>query len=113
MHVLFNSGLGTDMVLPSFVCVTKLKPIKLEQPIGLPLATIGSCSTVNFGVNAKVEIGPVLTDDSFNVVNIEKYDIIIGTPFMRCFGLKMDFGSDMIDIQGMSIPNRFWAEVSD
>lgn len=112
-HILFDSGSGTDMISPAFVRVAQLTPLKLEQPIGLQLATIGSRSKVNFGVNAEVHIGPVSTGHYFDVVNIEKYDIIIGTPFMRRFGMKLDFGSNTIDVQGTSIPNRHRTEITD
>ncbi|KAF8601848.1 hypothetical protein BDV93DRAFT_445091 [Ceratobasidium sp. AG-I] len=112
-HILFDSGSGTDMISPAFVHIARITPIKLEHPIGLQLATIGSRSKVNFGTNAKVEIGPVSTSHYFDVVNIEKYDIIIGTPFMRRFGLKLDFGSNTMDVQGVSIPNQYRAGVPD
>ncbi|KAF8596778.1 hypothetical protein BDV93DRAFT_454272 [Ceratobasidium sp. AG-I] len=90
-HILFDSGSGTDMISPAFVHVAQITPIKLEQPIGLQLATIGRGGKVNFGVNANVEIGPVITGHYFDVVDIEKYDIIIGMPFMRRFGMRLRF----------------------
>ena len=62
---------------------------------------------MSFNANTNVEIGPVNTSHYFDVVNVKKYDAIIGTPIMRQFGMKLDFGSNTIDIQGTLVPNRY------
>ncbi|QRV72049.1 Transposon Tf2-1 polyprotein [Ceratobasidium sp. AG-Ba] len=112
-YVLFDSGSCTDMISPTFVRVANITPMALDKPIGLQLALKGSRGKCNFGVNTEVEIGPVKGTHYFDVVNIEKYDIIIGTPFMRRFGAAVDFSLDVINIKGTHVPNGYRAEVPE
>src|SRR5690349_488113 len=81
--------------------------MELLEPIGLQLATVRSCSKINYGVNAPISIGLITGLHYFDVVNIDKYDVVIGTPYMRCHGLKLDFNSNIVDVQGTQILNRF------
>ena len=39
-----------------------------------------------------------------DVVNIDRYDMIVGTPFMRRHGLALDFEKDALTIRGVVIP---------
>ncbi|KAG9090447.1 hypothetical protein FS749_000528 [Ceratobasidium sp. UAMH 11750] len=112
-YVLFDSGSCIDMISPTFVRVANIMPIALEKPIGLQLTLKGSRGKCNFGVNTDLEIGPVKGTHYFDVVNIEKYDIIIGTPFMRQFGVSIDFSLDALNIKGTRVPNGFQAEVAE
>ncbi|CUA71823.1 hypothetical protein RSOLAG22IIIB_09881 [Rhizoctonia solani] len=105
-HVLFDSGSGTDMISPSFVRIAQIKPIELEEPIGLQLATVGSRSKINYGVNTTITVGTTNVSHYFNVVNVDKYDVVLGTPFMRQYGVKLDFESNGIEINGKVIPNN-------
>ncbi|QRV99475.1 Transposon Tf2-1 polyprotein [Ceratobasidium sp. AG-Ba] len=112
-YVLFDLGSCTDMISPTFVRVANITPMALDKPIGLQLALKGSRGKCNFGVNTEVEIGPVKGTHYFDVVNIEKYDIIIGTPFMQRFGAAVDFSLDVINIKGTHVPNGYRAEVPE
>ncbi|KEP46697.1 putative Ty3/Gypsy polyprotein/retrotransposon [Rhizoctonia solani 123E] len=110
-HVLFDSGSGTDMISPSFVRVARIKPVELLEPIGLQLATVGSRSKINYGVNAPISIGPINGPHYFDVVNVDKYDVVIGTPYMRRHGIKLDFKSNTIEVEGTQVPNEFRTSV--
>ncbi|KAF8511771.1 hypothetical protein JB92DRAFT_2932146 [Gautieria morchelliformis] len=70
-----------------------MKTFSLEQPIALQLACIGSCSTINYGTNRTIKFGRETYDEYFNVANVEYYDAILGTPFLRRFGITLDFSS--------------------
>jgi hypothetical protein len=59
---------------------------------------------INFGARTRVELGPVIEDDVYlDVVNIDRYDMIIGTPFMRKHGFVLDFARDTLSISGRDI----------
>ena len=50
-------------------------------------------------------LGPACDDDAYlDVVNIDRYDMIVGTPFMRKHGLILDFAKDTLTMQGTNIP---------
>ena len=66
---------------------------KLEQPIALQLACIGSKSKVNYGACSTILFGNQRIEETFDIVNIDYYDVILGTPFMRRLGITLDFTS--------------------
>ena len=60
---------------------------------------------INFGTRTRLELGPIKEDNAYlDIVNIDRYDMIIGTPFMHRHGLVLDFGNDMMTKQGELIP---------
>ena len=78
----------------------KLKVTQLENPVPLQLGTVGSHSMINFGTRARLELGTITENDAYlDVVNIDRYDMIIGTPFMRKHGLVLDFKRNILSIQ--------------
>ena len=55
---------------------------------------------INFGTRARLELGTITENDAYlDVVNIDRYDMIIGTPFMRKHGLVLDFKRNILSIQ--------------
>ncbi|KAG8683026.1 hypothetical protein FRC09_016351, partial [Ceratobasidium sp. 395] len=54
-HVMFDSGFGTNMVSLEFVRATWLKPVELDNPVGLQMALIGSRGQINFGLNTQLK----------------------------------------------------------
>lgn len=46
---------------------------------------------INYGSEARVHIGPVDAEIYLDIVNIDKYDAIIGTPFMSRHKICLDF----------------------
>ena len=96
-HCLLDSGCEGVMVSPNFACAMGMKLTKLEQPIGLQLACVGSKSTINYGTEATIVFGSTHVKEYLNVANIDYYDIIPGTPFLRRLGVALDFtGPGMI-----------------
>jgi hypothetical protein len=104
-HIMFDSGLGTDMVSPEFVCTTQLKPVKLKQPVGLQMALISSRGRINFGLNTRLEVGPIDWSHYFDIANIEKYDMILGMLFMKQNNVLLDFARDKIIVGTMRLPS--------
>src|SRR6266481_5726295 len=55
-HCLLDSGCKGVMISPDFTQATGLVMFKLEQPIALQLACIGSKSTINYGVRSTISL---------------------------------------------------------
>ena len=70
-----------------------IKMFALEQPIALQLACIGSQSMINYGTHATIKIGCKVVEEYFDIANVEHYDAILGTPFLRKMGIVLDFRS--------------------
>jgi hypothetical protein len=71
------------MMSPNFMRAVKLWVIPLEQPINLQLAVVGSCSIVNYGTSGQIKFGVFVLDEYFDITNVNYYDIILGTPFLK------------------------------
>ena len=105
-HCLLDSGCEGVMISPDFARATGVKTFELERPIGLQLACIGSKSIINYGANATIVFGNQSINEYFDVANIDYYDAILGTPFLRRMKLSLDFnGPGQIHMGTIIIPN--------
>ena len=105
-HCLLDSGCEGVMVSPNFVRATRTKTFTLERPIGLQLACVGSKSTINYGTNTTIVFGSRSIMEYFDVANVDYYDAILGTPFLRRLGIVLDFnGPGHIRMGDEIIPN--------
>jgi hypothetical protein len=98
------------MVTPEFARATSLRPIQLEKPVGLQMALIGSRGRINYGITVPVEVGLVTRPVYFDIANIERYDVIMGTPFMKQHGVALDFNSNEVVIGNHRLPDLFRAD---
>ncbi|KAF8239476.1 hypothetical protein L208DRAFT_1237013 [Tricholoma matsutake] len=111
--ILLNSGCTSDLISPEFAMSANLKAHELEELVPLQLGTIGSCSKINFGLFTDFEIGEIKNNHYFDVVNIDRYDAILGTIFMRKHGIVLDFERDEVRVKGKCLntiiegPNTF------
>ena len=94
------------MISPDFFHAMGIVPIKLEQPIGLQLACVGSKSTINYGAKSTITFGNEHVEEYFNIANIDYYDVILGTPFLRRLNVMLDFTSPGIIGMGTTVVPR-------
>ncbi|KAF7985435.1 hypothetical protein HWV62_5165 [Athelia sp. TMB] len=97
---LFDSGSTTDSITPEFGFVSRTKQFKLDNQITLQLGCVGSRSKISYGAVAPISIFTIAEEMYFDVVNIDRYDAILGTPFLRKHGLSLDFKNGGIVIEG-------------
>ena len=48
---------------------------------------------INYGTHATIKIGCNVVEEYFDIANIEHYDAILGTLFLRKMGIILDFRS--------------------
>ncbi|KAJ7780793.1 hypothetical protein DFH07DRAFT_765283 [Mycena maculata] len=90
--MLFDSGSNTDSLTPEFARATNCRIFKLDEQVTLQLGCVGSRSRINYGARAPVNFGGIKGHAYYDLVNLDRYDGIIGTPFMIKHGLILDFG---------------------
>jgi hypothetical protein len=108
-HALLDSGCTTDMISAEFAKVVRIQPIKLAEPVQLQMACVGSRSTINYGGKPTMSIGKLTEKRYFDMVNIDKYDAVLGTPFLRQNKVKLDFedeGAAVINGERVAIGYR-------
>ena len=85
-HCLLDSRSEGVLLSLEFTGATGIKMFALEKPIALQLPCIGSRSMINYGTHVTIKIGHKVVEEYFNITNIEHYDAILGTPFLRKMG---------------------------
>ena len=62
---------------------------------------------INYGTHMTIKIGRKVVEEYFDIANIEHYDAILGTPFLRKMGIVLNFRSPgMAQIGNEVIPTR-------
>ncbi|KAF7977809.1 hypothetical protein HWV62_2729 [Athelia sp. TMB] len=88
---LFDSGSTTDSITPEFGFTSRTRQFKLDEQVTLQLGCVGSRSKIVYGAVAPVSIVGISEEMYFDIVNIDKYDAILGTPFLQRHGILLDF----------------------
>ncbi|KAJ7447862.1 hypothetical protein B0H11DRAFT_1630171, partial [Mycena galericulata] len=102
-YVLFNSGSNTDSITPEFAKAAGCTIFTLAEQITLQLGCVGSKSRISYGTRAPVNFAGIKGFVYFDIVNLDRYDCIIGTPFMIRHGLLLDFGKRQIQFPGGNV----------
>ena len=101
---LWDSGSTTTGVTPAFAELAKLRIDTLEDPHVLQLGTVGSRSIIKYGANVRVAVANVRTVSYVDIANFDRYDMIVGTQWMRQHKVILDFTANRVIIDGVSIP---------
>ena len=67
---------------------------------------MGSKSVINYGTNRTIKINGEESKEYFNVVNIDYYDTILGTPFLKKFKVAIVFMKECLKIEDKIILNQ-------
>jgi hypothetical protein len=92
--MLLNLGCTTDMLSAQFAEVVKVQLLKLAEPVQLQMVCISSCSTINYGGKPTIELGDIHKERYFNIVNIDKYNAVLGTPFLHSHKVMLNFENE-------------------
>jgi len=102
--VMFDTGSTADAISPEFARVsdTKVSPLTVSVPV--QLGCKGSRANITHGTECTVKYGPVNGPHYFDIVNIDRFDAIIGIGFMRKHGIVLDPLANSIIIRGQAFP---------
>ena len=70
------------------------------------MAVTGSKSIINYGTNTTIKINGEELKEYFDVVDINYYDAILGTPFLKKFKVTIAFAKDCLTIKDKIILNQ-------
>ena len=96
--VCWDSGSELDAISPDFVRAAGIKTVAKESPIKVRLATKGSTSTTSYEVDVNIDLGNTTIDHPLEVLNLDRWDVILGRYFCRCYNVCLDYESNTIRI---------------
>lgn len=69
----------------------------------LQLGTVESHARINFGTTSTITLQGYSSPEYFDVVNIDKYNAIVGMPFMHYNKVVLDFNNKCVMVNGKMI----------
>ncbi|KAJ7120141.1 hypothetical protein C8R44DRAFT_623675, partial [Mycena epipterygia] len=85
---LFDSGCTTEAISPDFCQVANICVFPIESEVVLQLGMAGSRSKINHGATARVTYSTLVSEEYVDIVNLDRYDAIVGTRYMRKHGIS-------------------------
>jgi hypothetical protein len=101
---LWDTGSTTTGITPTFAELAKVKVDTLEDPHVLQLGTVGSRSIIKYGADVIVEVANRRIPTYVDIANFDRYEMIVGLPWMRQNRVVLDMINDLIILDGTSIP---------
>ncbi|KAG6881848.1 hypothetical protein C0995_000364, partial [Termitomyces sp. Mi166 len=98
---LWDSGSTTMGIMPQFTHVNAICIHKLSEHLMLQLGTVGSRAMVQFGIEVKIKASGHPTKEYVDITNFDRYDMIIGMPYMRKNNVILDFVKNKVVINRM------------
>ena len=74
-----------------------------ESPIKVRLATKGSMSTMSYEVDVNIDLGNTTIDHPLEVLNLDRWDVILGRYFCRRYNVRLDYESNTIRISNTTL----------
>jgi Retroviral aspartyl protease len=101
---MFDTGSTADCMAPEFARVHNCQTFDLESPVPLQLGTKGSKSTITYGTNVEVKpTGTLTTVEYMDIINIDRYDAILGIPYMSKHGVMINLRTRTIHFADGSV----------
>ena len=91
-------------ITPAFAELAKIRVDTLGDPHVLQLGTVGSRSIIKYGADALVSVANVKTMSYMDIANFDRYDMIIGTSWMREHKMLLDFNTNHVIVNSIAIP---------
>jgi hypothetical protein len=102
-YALFDTGSTADLMSPDFARVAPITSFKLSELVPIQLGCVGSRSAIARGCRVAGELGGVLIEDLyFDIANIDRYDVILGTTFMYAQNIILDVRGRKITVGGVN-----------
>ena len=70
------------------------------------MAVTGSKSVINHGVNVTIKYEGRESKEYFDIINIDYYDAILGTPFLRKHKVIIDFVNNCLRLKDKIVCNQ-------
>ena len=97
--MLFDSGAEMDTLSPDFVHGCQVPLMELPNPLVLQMGMKGSWSCIYYRTNVNLKVLGHSMSHYFDIVNVEKYDAILGAPWLYTTGTLLDFDKHVVHVK--------------
>jgi len=106
-RALLDSGSFSDFVSTTVADQLKLKLTLLDKPLPLQLAVSGSRGKVKPQATANLQYQMINEQRVFDIINVDSYDLILGTPFLFQHQVLLGMNPSQVNIRSAeSLPIR-------
>jgi hypothetical protein len=103
IRALLDTGSMADFISTTIVDQLRLPRETYEKPLSVQLAVHGSRSKVNCGTTVNFQYQSIDCNRRFDIVNLDNYDAILGTPFLYQHQVAIGFNPSRV-VVGSSEP---------
>jgi hypothetical protein len=96
--ICFDWGSELNTISPDFIWAIRIKPIAKETSINIHLAMKGSTSMTLYEVEVNLNLGNATMDHPLKILNLDRWDMILGSYFCECYNVHIDYGNNTIKI---------------
>ncbi|KAF8305089.1 hypothetical protein DL93DRAFT_2033215, partial [Clavulina sp. PMI_390] len=101
--ICFDTGSEVDAMTQEFANVAKLSFSTKQTPLRLRLATKGSLAQTSYEVQPVFDFGNSQLRHDIDIVNLDRWDVILGSPFCNQYGVVLNFKDRTVSWDGITI----------
>jgi Retroviral aspartyl protease len=106
-RALIDSGSFSDFMSTTLADQLKVKLEVLDKPLPLQLAVSGSRGKVKVRTTMQFEYQNIKENRAFDIINVDSYDLILGTPFLFQHQVLLGFNPSQVNVRSTeSLPIR-------
>src|SRR6266849_2168905 len=90
-YTCWDSGSELDAISPDFTRATGIRPKSKENALKIRLGTKGSGATTSYEATPMLEFGKMKLMHKLDVVNLDRWDLLLGSPFCNKYGVVLDY----------------------
>ena len=87
---MLDTGSSIDAITPEFAELSNQKVFEFTDPMAIQLGCKGSRSKSNYGSEGHIKFETIDAPHYWDIVNLDKYDAILGLPAMRKFFIAVE-----------------------
>ena len=103
-YTCWDTGSQLDCVSPDFIRASSIPPQSRATPLKIHLGTKGSSSATSYEVSPLLEVGNLRATHRLDVVNLHKWDLVLGSVFCNKHKVVLDYGTRQIHFGDTVIP---------
>jgi hypothetical protein len=90
-YMCWDSGLELDTISPDSTWGTGIKPEPKESALRICLGTKGSSASTSYKVAPMLDFGNRKFQHALDMVNLDWWDLLLGSPFCNQYGIVLDY----------------------